>query len=53
MITTRELLKAIKQIKFIKLTNKDVVRHELVQKIIKAYEALDETARMTSRSKRT
>lgn len=33
-----KILKDIKGIEFIYLTDKDVVRHELVQKIIKAYE---------------
>ncbi|MDP4092651.1 MAG: PhoH family protein [Bacillota bacterium] len=33
-----KILKDIKGIEFIHLTDKDVVRHELVQKIIKAYE---------------
>ena len=35
----RDILKEIEGIKFVNLTGKDVVRHELVQKIIKAYEA--------------
>jgi phosphate starvation-inducible PhoH-like protein len=34
----QNFLKNIPGIKFIYLTEKDVVRHELVQKIIKAYE---------------
>ena len=36
-----KILKNIKGIEFIFLTEKDVVRHELVQKIIKAYEKYD------------
>jgi len=36
-----KVLKAIKGIEFINLSEKDVVRHELVQKIIKAYEKYD------------
>ncbi|MBN2120052.1 MAG: PhoH family protein [Candidatus Omnitrophica bacterium] len=40
LIDTLDILKSIKQIKFINLSNKDVVRHDLVQKIIKAYEKL-------------
>ena len=31
-------LKKVKDISFVNLTDKDVVRHPLVQKIIKAYE---------------
>lgn len=34
----REILKGIKGIKFVYLTEKDVVRHPLVQEIIKAYD---------------
>lgn len=34
----QEILKTIEGIKFIELTGEDVVRHELVQKIIEAYE---------------
>ncbi len=37
LIEVRELLKDIEGIKFIYFSEKDVVRHELVQKIIKAY----------------
>jgi phosphate starvation-inducible protein PhoH and related proteins len=37
-----KILKDIKGIEFVFLTDKDVVRHELVQKIIKAYERYDE-----------
>ena len=36
-----KVLKDIKGIEFIHLTERDVVRHELVQKIIKAYERFD------------
>lgn len=37
-----KILKDIKGIEFIYLTEKDVVRHELVQRIIRAYEKYDE-----------
>ncbi len=37
-----KILKDIKGIEFVHLTEKDVVRHELVQRIIKAYEKYDE-----------
>lgn len=43
LISTLALLKSIKEIRFINLTGKDVVRHELVQKIIKAYEKFKKT----------
>ncbi len=36
-----KILKDIEGIEFVNLTEKDVVRHELVQKIIKAYEKYD------------
>lgn len=38
-----KILKNIKGIEFIYLTERDVVRHELVQKIIKAYERYEST----------
>jgi phosphate starvation-inducible protein PhoH and related proteins len=37
-----KVLKDIKGIEFVLLTDKDVVRHELVQKIIRAYETYEE-----------
>ena len=36
-----KILKDIKDLEFVYLTEKDVVRHELVQRIIKAYEGYD------------
>jgi len=41
----REVLKGVKGISFIHLTERDVVRHELVQRIIRAYERYDERTR--------
>jgi phosphate starvation-inducible PhoH-like protein len=38
LIETQSILKGIKGIKFVYFSEKDVVRHPLVQKIIKAYE---------------
>ncbi|HMA59995.1 MAG TPA: PhoH family protein [Halanaerobiales bacterium] len=38
LIQVRKILKDIKGIEFVYLTNRDVVRHELVKDIIKAYE---------------
>lgn len=40
-VVTR-ILKNIEGISFIKLSNQDVVRHEIVQKIVRAYELYDE-----------
>ncbi len=39
LVEVRTILKDVKGIKFVYFTEKDVVRHPLVQKIIKAYEA--------------
>jgi phosphate starvation-inducible PhoH-like protein len=38
LIEIQSILKGVKGIKFLYFTEKDVVRHPLVQKIIKAYE---------------
>jgi phosphate starvation-inducible PhoH-like protein len=38
----REILKDVKGVQFIYLNDQDVVRHEVVQRIIKAYEKYDE-----------
>ncbi len=42
LIEAMEVLKDIPGISIVNLTNKDVVRHELVQKIVRAYEAYEE-----------
>lgn len=42
LIQTIEILKEIERIKFVFFTKIDVVRHSLVQDVIKAYEELDE-----------
>ncbi len=39
LVEVRGILKGVRGIKFVYFTEKDVVRHPLVQKIIKAYEA--------------
>lgn len=41
LIQVEEILKEIEGIKFVYFTGQDVVRHELVQEIIKAYEKLN------------
>jgi phosphate starvation-inducible PhoH-like protein len=38
LLRVRKIISAIKGIRFVELTDKDVVRHRLVQEIIKAYE---------------
>jgi phosphate starvation-inducible PhoH-like protein len=38
LVVIQKILAGIEGIKFIYLTDKDVVRHQLVQKIIRAYE---------------
>jgi len=38
LVHAREILRSVEGIKFIEFTGKDVVRHELVQEILRAYE---------------
>ncbi|HHV59587.1 MAG TPA: PhoH family protein [Clostridiaceae bacterium] len=45
-----KILKNIKGIEFVYLTDRDVIRHELVQKIIKAYDRYDEKMRQVNQS---
>lgn len=40
LVEVQTVLKGVKGIKFVYLSEKDVVRHPLVQKIIKAYERM-------------
>ncbi|MCD8491434.1 MAG: PhoH family protein, partial [Geovibrio sp.] len=42
LILVREILKGIDDIGFVEFSQKDVVRHSLVQKIIQAYEVFEE-----------
>lgn len=42
LILVREILKGINDIGFVEFSQKDVVRHSLVQKIIQAYEVFEE-----------
>jgi len=44
LVHAEEILKGIKGLKFVRLTEKDIVRHRLVQEIVDAYEK-DETNR--------
>jgi phosphate starvation-inducible PhoH-like protein len=41
----RRVLKGVRGVAFIYLTERDVVRHELVQRIIRAYERFEQRAR--------
>ena len=43
-----KILKDVKGIEFVHLTEKDVVRHELVQRIIKAYEKYDSQSEISA-----
>lgn len=45
------VVKQIEDISICRLTSKDVVRHPLVQKIVKAYEAYENNTRQTKRKK--
>ena len=45
LITVMKILKSVNDIEIIKFNQKDVVRHRLVQDIIKAYEKYDEEKR--------
>jgi phosphate starvation-inducible PhoH-like protein len=42
LIEARGVLESVKGIKFIQFTEKDVVRHRLVQKIVRAYDRFDQ-----------
>ena len=42
LVEVMHILKGIEGIAFVHLTEKDVVRHELIQKIIKAYEKYEQ-----------
>ena len=44
LIEVQKILAGIDDIRFVYFTNKDVVRHKLVQQIIKAYEQYEESA---------
>jgi phosphate starvation-inducible PhoH-like protein len=42
LIEVRDILEGIEGIAFLELTNKDVVRHEIVQRVVKAYEEYEQ-----------
>jgi phosphate starvation-inducible PhoH-like protein len=47
LIETKNILQGIEGIRFVFFSKQDVVRHKLVQEIIRAYEELDERKRGT------
>jgi phosphate starvation-inducible PhoH-like protein len=47
LIETKNILQGIEGIKFVFFSKQDVVRHRLVQEIIRAYEELDARKRAT------
>ena len=51
LIETKNILQGIEGIKFVFFSKSDVVRHKLVQKIINAYEKLEEQKKNTSSTK--
>ena len=46
LVEAKEILKGIAGIRFVLFSKRDVVRHQLVQDIIKAYEDLEQTKRL-------
>jgi phosphate starvation-inducible PhoH-like protein len=50
LVQIQKMLKGVKGIEFVYLTERDVVRHRLVQEIIKAYERYESRLRASSRS---
>jgi phosphate starvation-inducible PhoH-like protein len=51
LVQIQKILKGVKKIEFVYLTERDVVRHRLVQEIIKAYERYEGRLRSSSRSR--
>ena len=47
LVKVQTILKNIKGIQFVYLTEKDVIRHHLVQSIIKAYEKYEKSKKKT------
>jgi phosphate starvation-inducible PhoH-like protein len=52
LIETKNILQGIEGIRFVFFSKQDVVRHKLVQEIIRAYEELDERKRGTQAAPR-
>lgn len=53
LIQIQKILKGVKGIEFIYLTDRDVVRHRLVQEIIKAYEKYENRQKLDSAPRKT
>ncbi|MEE1127521.1 MAG: PhoH family protein, partial [Acutalibacteraceae bacterium] len=51
LIEAAHVLKGVDDIEIIKFTQKDVVRHQLVQKIVKAYDKYEEQKRSKNHGK--
>jgi len=51
LVQIQKILQGVKGIQFVYLSDRDVVRHHLVQKIIKAYEKYESQAASTGRTK--
>jgi phosphate starvation-inducible PhoH-like protein len=49
LIEVQSILKEVESIKFIYLTEEDVIRHELVQRVIRAYESYQHSTSETRR----
>ena len=49
LVEVTKILKNIEQIELVRFSEKDVVRHKLVQDIIKAYEKYEEAKRRNER----
>ena len=45
LVEAMDVLRGVQGVKIVELTAKDVVRHELVQRIVRAYEAYEEKER--------
>ena len=51
LLEASKVLKGVDDIEIIKFTQKDIVRHQLVQRIVKAYEKYDEQKRSKRHAK--
>ena len=51
LLEASKVLKGVDDIEIIKFTQKDIVRHQLVQRIVKAYEKYDEQKRRVRHAK--
>ena len=51
LVEAAHVLKGVEDIEIIKFTQKDVVRHQLVQRIVKAYDKYEEQKRSKNHGK--